>query len=118
MGIYSFAFPSSVFYLHLCFRCRLNSTRLCYEAMVYTMCRDHCLSSKPGDKTAAYNGCCEMPAVRTAVALSKSKHLYCNNNNNVSVHFKAKESEKKKVKHCGPILNMYFLSKLTVIFTD
>ena len=85
-----FPFPSSSFYLHLCFRCRLNSTRLCCEATVYTMCRDHCLSRKPGDKRAMYNGCCEMPAVRTAVTSSKSKHVYCNINNNAFVHFKAK----------------------------
>lgn len=64
--------PSSLWF-H--FRCRLNSTQLCCEAMVYTMCRKHCLSSKPGDKRAMYNACCETPAVGTAVTWSQSTFI-------------------------------------------
>lgn len=94
-GIFSFPFPSSMFYLRLCFRCRLNSTRLCCEAMVYSVCSDHCLSRKPGDKRVMHGACCEMPAVRTAVTLSKGKHFYCNNDN-ASVRFKEKRQWKRQ----------------------
>lgn len=84
-------FPSSVFYLHLYFRWKLNLTWLCCEAMDCTMCRDHCPCSKPEDKRAMYN---ETPAVKTAITSSESKHCFCKNNNDKSVRYK----EKKKVK--------------------
>lgn len=85
--------PIFIFLLLVCIfgRQRLDSVWLCCVAMVYTMCRDHCLCSEPEDTRVMYN---ETPTVRTTVTLRKSKHCCCKNNNNMSVHFKEENTAK------------------------